>query len=76
MTPPETPSWTDANSHDPGIAILELLAYAADALGHRQDAIHQAEKQRRAVFAAAVAGVIAGALACAWLCARRAASDR
>jgi hypothetical protein len=28
MTPPDTPSWTDANSHDPGIAILELLAYA------------------------------------------------
>jgi hypothetical protein len=76
MTPPDTPSWTGANSSDPGIAILELLAYLADSLGYRQDAIHQAEKQRRAVFAAAVAGVIAGALASSWLCARRAASDR
>ena len=28
MSPPDTPSWTDANESDPGITILELLAYA------------------------------------------------
>jgi hypothetical protein len=65
MTPPDTPSWTDANSSDPGIAILELLAYLADSLGYRQDAV-QAEKQRRTVMVAAVAGAIAAALACWW----------
>lgn len=55
--------------------ILELLAYLADALSYREDAA-AAERQRRAVIAAAVAGTVAGALACSWLCARRASSDR
>ena len=75
MTPADRPGWTDASSSDPGIAILELLAYVADALAYRQDAI-QAEKQRRTVFVAAVAGAIAAAFTCWWLCAGRAASDR
>ena len=74
MTPADPPSWTDANSSDPGIALLELLAYLADTLSYRQDAV-QAER-RRSVFVAAVAGALAAALGCWWFCARRAASDR
>jgi hypothetical protein len=31
------PGWTDANSHDPGVAVLELLAYALEDLGYRND---------------------------------------
>ena len=27
-----TPDWTDHNSHDPGITMLEVLAYTAEAL--------------------------------------------
>ncbi len=27
MSPPEAPSWTEGNQGDPGITILELLAY-------------------------------------------------
>ena len=75
MSPPDTSSWTDAGQGDPGIIVLELLAYLADELSYRQDAV-AAENQHRAVFAAAVVGVVAGALACSWLCARRASNDR
>ena len=75
MPAPDTPSWTDRTSSDPGITILELLAYLADSLSYRQDAI-AAEKQRRAVVAAALGGALVGASACWWLCARRASSDR
>ena len=31
--------WYDSNTHDPGIALLELLAYAADSLAHYQTQI-------------------------------------
>jgi len=74
MSPPDSPSWTEGNQRDPGIALLELLAYVADSLSYRQDAIQAAEKQRRTVIAALAAGAITGALACAWLCRRRMAS--
>jgi hypothetical protein len=33
--PAATPEWTDANPGDPGITLLEILAYTLDALGHR-----------------------------------------
>lgn len=29
------PTWTDSSSHDPGSTVLELVAYALDALGFR-----------------------------------------
>src|SRR5262245_55175788 len=32
------PDWTDANSHDPGMTQLQLLAYAADDLLYRRHA--------------------------------------
>jgi len=31
------PGWTGANTHDPGITILELLAYALEDLAFRND---------------------------------------
>ena len=31
--------WTDANEHDPGITLMELLAYVADELSSYQDQI-------------------------------------
>lgn len=31
------PQWTDANAHDPGVAVLELLAYALEDLAYRND---------------------------------------
>ena len=37
--------WTDANDNDPGIAVLEGLAYLADALAYYQDQV--AEEQRK-----------------------------
>jgi hypothetical protein len=45
------PGWTDRNHADPGVTILELLAYAADALR-----VHGAPSEERA---AAVAHTIA-----------------
>ena len=31
------PGWTDANAHDPGVTVLELLAYALEDLAYRND---------------------------------------
>jgi hypothetical protein len=38
------PSWTDASEHDPGVTLLELLAYADEMLSSYQDRL--AEEQR------------------------------
>jgi len=35
----ELREWTDANQHDPGVALVELLAYVGDMLGAYQDRI-------------------------------------
>lgn len=32
-------AWAEANAHDPGIALLELFAYLADALGSMEDEV-------------------------------------
>jgi hypothetical protein len=36
-TPAPTPAWTDTQTHDPGITLLELLAYAIEPLQYRAD---------------------------------------
>jgi hypothetical protein len=57
------------NEHDPGIALVELLAYVADALANYADRVAAEERlrtRRRAVAAAALFG------ACAWCWHRRA----
>lgn len=33
MHDPAAPAWTDANAHDPGVTLLEALAFAVSALG-------------------------------------------
>ncbi|MFZ3328198.1 MAG: hypothetical protein WA231_20950 [Methylocella sp.] len=33
------PGWTERNLSDPGIALVEVLAYVADHLSYQQDAI-------------------------------------
>lgn len=33
------PGWTDSDSHDPGVTVLELLAYSLSELGYRADAL-------------------------------------
>lgn len=35
----QIPSWTERNSADPGVTVVEALAYAADYLSYRQDAV-------------------------------------
>jgi hypothetical protein len=37
--PRVAPEWTDHNSHDPGITVLEVLAYALTDLHHRSSAL-------------------------------------
>jgi len=45
--------WTDHNVHDPGITLLELLAYLGDQLSRYQDQVaHEAYARRRRVFSA------------------------
>jgi hypothetical protein len=39
--------WTDFNRSDPGVALLELFAYVADALASYQDAIAAEQQLRR-----------------------------
>lgn len=41
------PSWTDENDHDPGVVLVELLAYAAEFLSAYQDRV-AAEARREA----------------------------
>lgn len=56
-----SPVWTDGSDHDPGIALLELLAYLGDALSWYQDQIANearlGTRRRYAVVLAALAGV-------------------
>jgi len=39
--------WTDFNQSDPGITLLELFAYLADALTYYNDAIAAEQRSRR-----------------------------
>jgi hypothetical protein len=60
-------SWADHNVHDPGITLLELLAYVGDQLAYYQDQI-AAENRLRTRRRVAV-GLAAGALALVvWRC--------
>ena len=54
------PEWTDHNVHDPGITLVELLAYAADRLADYSDKVAEEARlttRRRAFAVAAVAAV-------------------
>jgi hypothetical protein len=53
------PRWTDAGEHDPGVTLVDVLAYAADALGARADEVAaEAELRSKRRRAAAVAVVL------------------
>ena len=48
MTQQTAPSWTDHNSSDPGITILEALVYSLAALGVTATTVALARRRRRA----------------------------
>jgi|KBSSwiStaDraftv2_1062776.scaffolds.fasta_scaffold389618_2 hypothetical protein len=53
------PGWTDANAHDPGVTVLELLAYALEDLAYRNDRLSdeaRAIARRIVEHASAIAG--------------------
>jgi hypothetical protein len=60
-----SPAWTDFNRSDPGVALLELFAYLADAIASYQDAIAAEQRLRRRRYALAV-GTLALALFVWW----------
>ena len=35
------PNWTDQNTHDPGISLMELFTYTADQLSYKQDQVSE-----------------------------------
>jgi hypothetical protein len=45
-----TPRWSDATDHDPGVALLELLAYAGDMLSYHQDRVADEQRLRTRRF--------------------------
>jgi hypothetical protein len=61
-------SWSHRNEQDPGIVLVELLAYIADALSDYADRV--AAEARRRTRRRAVAGA-ASLVALAWCCRRR-----
>ena len=69
--PTHTPvgfGWTDRNEHDPGIVLVELLAYAAEALAGYADRVAAEQRLRTRRHAVAAAALLAGL---AWCCRRR-----
>jgi len=44
--PVEAPEWTDHNAHDPGITILELLAWLAETHGYQLDQVTDAHRRK------------------------------
>ena len=60
-----SPAWTDFNRSDPGVTLLELLAYLADGLASYQDAIAAEQRLRRRRYALAI-GTLALALLVWW----------
>jgi hypothetical protein len=61
-------SWRDGNDHDPGIVLVELLAYVADALTDYADRVAAEERLRTRRRAA---GRVALLVVLAWCCRRR-----
>ena len=52
------PSWTEGNDSDPGIVLVELLAYAAELLSGYQDRVaDEARGQTRRRYALALAAL-------------------
>jgi hypothetical protein len=45
-----SPAWTHTPKHDPGITLLELLAYLGDVLSYYQDRVAKEERLRTRRF--------------------------
>lgn len=59
-----SPTWTDEAERDPGVALLELLAYAGDLLSYYQDQVANESRFRARRFAIATLAV--AAILCCW----------
>jgi hypothetical protein len=59
--------WTDPPEHDPGVTLVELLAYLGDLLSSYQDQV-AAESSARRRWRAVAVGAAAAAI---WCCRRR-----
>ena len=59
-------TWTDFNRSDPGVALLELLAYLDDALTFYQDAIAAEQRPKSRRYALAVGTLGLGLLVWWW----------
>jgi hypothetical protein len=57
------PDWTQHNVHDPGIVLVELLAFLGDFLSYYQDQV-AAESAARKRWRAIAVGAAAAALWC------------
>jgi hypothetical protein len=66
--------WTDAAADDPGVALIELLAYVGEILSSYQEQV-AAEAQLRTRRRYALALAAFGALAVLVICRRRRAGD-
>jgi hypothetical protein len=53
------PEWPDATEHDPGVVLVELLAYAGDLLSYYQDRVVNESRLRPRRFAISTLAVVA-----------------
>ena len=58
------PRWTDEAERDPGVALVELLAYAGDLLSYYQDQVANESRLRARRFAISTLAVVA--ILCCW----------
>jgi hypothetical protein len=61
------PDWSDRREHDPGITLIELIAYAADQLSAYTDQVAaEARVRKRRIAVAAGAGILVLTWWCRW----------
>jgi len=58
------PEWPDAPERDPGVALIELLAYAGDLLSYYQDRVANEGRLRARRFVISTLAVVA--VLCCW----------
>jgi hypothetical protein len=54
-----SPTWTDEAERDPGVALVDLLAYAGDLLSYYQDQVANESRLRPRRFAISTLAVVA-----------------
>ena len=58
------PTWTDEAERDPGVAVVELLAYAGDLLSYYQDQVANESRLKARRFA--ISALAVAAILCCW----------